>query len=74
MILVAPHSIAEQGLLVTVDPAYPSSWRREPHYSQLLAWAREFPIEIRIGRRCIGLSADGTEEEVTKPHEWFDGT
>ena len=74
MILVAPHSTAEQGLLVTVDPAYPTSWRREPYYSQLLAWAREFPIEIRIGRRCIALSADGTEEDVTKPREWFEGT
>ena len=71
---VAPYSIAEQGLLVTVDPAYPSAWRREPYYSQLLAWARDFPIEIRIGRRCIGLSPDGTEEEVTKTGDWFDGT
>ena len=68
----APHS-AEQGLMVTVDPAYPTSWRREPYYSQLRAWARGFPIEIRIGRRCIALSADGTEEEVTKPREWFEG-
>jgi hypothetical protein len=70
---VAPYSIAEQGLLVTVDPAYPTAWRREPYYTQLRTWARDFPIELRIGLRCISLDADGTEEEVVRTREWIEG-
>jgi hypothetical protein len=30
-----------QGHLVTVDPAFPNAWRREPYYSQILAWANK---------------------------------
>ena len=31
------HPHESDGLLVTVDPAFPTAWRREPYYSQLLA-------------------------------------
>ena len=57
------HTLAERGMLVTVEPAYPNTWRREPYYSQLLAWAQKIHVEIRIGRRCIRLHADASEEE-----------
>lgn len=76
--IIAPrvplHSIGEQGMLVTVDPAYPNAWRREPYYSRLLTWAQHgVIIEIRIGQRCIGLNADGTEQEVTRTRAWIEG-
>ncbi|MBV8825287.1 MAG: YkgJ family cysteine cluster protein [Hyphomicrobiales bacterium] len=58
------HSIKDNGMLLTVDPAYPSAWRREPYYGQLLEWAQQFPVEIRVGLRCIGLGASGVEVEV----------
>jgi len=61
---VPKHSVAEQGMAVTVDPAFPNAWRREPYYVQLRAWAQTMCIEIRVGRRCIRLHADGAEEEV----------
>lgn len=69
-----PHSIGEQGMLVTVDPAYPNAWRREPYYSRLLEWAQhDVTVEIRIGLRCIGLNADGSEKEVTRTQAWIEG-
>jgi hypothetical protein len=43
---VPPHSINEQGIMVTVDPAYPNAWRREPYYVQILARARQVRVEI----------------------------
>jgi hypothetical protein len=43
------------GLLITVDPAYPNAWRREPYYSQLKDWSRSHPIKIRIGLRASTL-------------------
>jgi len=53
--------------LVTVDPAYPNAWRREPYHSQLKVLSQKgVPIQIRIGRRCIDFK---TEEEVT----WIEG-
>jgi hypothetical protein len=61
-----------KGPLVTVDPAFPTAWRREPYYSQLLAWAQYTQVEIRVGRRCIGLNADGTEDEVTRTQAWIE--
>jgi hypothetical protein len=60
-------------MLVTVEPAYPNAWRREPYYSQLLAWAQKIIVEIRIGRRCIQLHADASEEEVSRSKVWFEG-
>ena len=56
---VPPHSIREQGIMVTVDPAYPNAWRREPYYSRL-----KVRVEIRVGRRRIMLDADGSETPV----------
>jgi hypothetical protein len=70
---VPGHSAAEQGFLVTVDPAYPNAWRREPYHSQLVARAQETFVEVRIGLRCIGLNADGTEQEVTRTRAWIEG-
>src|SRR4029450_9496092 len=63
--------LTEQHILVTVDPAFPTAWRREPYYSQLLAWARRMQIKIRIGLQCIELNADGTEQEVTGTRAWI---
>jgi Fe-S-cluster containining protein len=62
-----------KGRLVTVDPAFPTVWRREPYYSQLLAWAQRMQIKIRIGLRCIELNADGAEQEVTGTRAWIEG-
>jgi hypothetical protein len=67
------HPHESDGLLVTVDPAFPTAWRREPYYSQLLAQAQCMFVEIRVGRRCIGLNADGTEQEVTRTQAWIEG-
>ena len=61
-----PHTVEQQGMLVTVDPAYPNAWRREPYYSQLSAWARRHIIvEIRVGPHSLRLQADGSELEVS---------
>ena len=57
---------------MTVDPVFPTAWRREPYYSQLLAWAQHTQVEIQVGRRCIGLNADGTEDEVTRTQAWIE--
>ena len=41
--------------------------RREPRYNlQLLGWAQHMVIEIRVGRRCIRLNADGTEQQESR--------
>ena len=70
---VPGHSLADQGVLVTVDPAYPNAWRREPYYSQLLTWAQHIWVELRIGLRCIGVEADGTEREVSRSQPHIEG-
>jgi hypothetical protein len=67
------YNLAEQGMLVTVDPSYPDAWRRKPYYVQLLGWAGRMVVEIRIGRRCIRLNADGSEQEATKTQAWLEG-
>ena len=64
---------AEQGFLIIVDPAYPNAWRREPYYRQLLALAQRSAVKIRVGRRFIGLNADGSEEQVTRTPAWIEG-
>src|SRR5262245_21162621 len=56
MILAAGKNAHE--LVVTVDPAFPTAWRREPYYPQLLAWAQDRRVQIRIGLRIIQLNAD----------------
>jgi hypothetical protein len=66
-------AIAKAGMLVSVDPAYPNAWRREPYYGQLLPWAKRYPVEIRVGLRYIALYADGTEKEVTVTEAWIEG-
>jgi uncharacterized protein len=67
------EGLAKKGILVTVDPAYPNAWRRNPYYEQLLAWAQHMLVEIRVGRRFIGLNADGTERQVTRTQAWIEG-
>jgi hypothetical protein len=52
---------AEGSFLIIVDPAYPDAWRRKPYYQQLLALAQRNLVKIRVGRRFIGLNADGSE-------------
>ena len=69
---VPPH-LADEGVLVMVDPAYPDAWRREPYHTQLRAWARDFVVDIRVGLRCISLNADGTEHEVRRTQAWIEG-
>jgi uncharacterized protein len=64
---------AEKGFLIIVDPAYPNAWRREPYYGQLLALAQRNLVKIRVGRRFIGLNADGSEEQVTRTQAWIEG-
>jgi uncharacterized protein len=66
------YNLAEQGMLVTVDPTYPNAWRRKLYYGQLLAWAQRMVVEIRVGRRCIRLNADGSEQEATKTQAWLE--
>jgi hypothetical protein len=70
---VSGYAIADQGMLVTVDPDFPNAWRKEPYYSQLLEWAQLFSVEIRIGLRCIGLNADGSENEVRRSQAHIEG-
>jgi uncharacterized protein len=69
----SPRPVTRVGTLVTVDPAFPGAWRREPYYSQLREWAQHMQVEIRVGRRCIGLNADGTEREVVRKQAWIEG-
>jgi hypothetical protein len=64
---------AEKGFLIIVDPAYPNAWRREPYYGQLLALAQRNLVKIRVGRRFIGLNADGSEEQVIRTQAWIEG-
>ena len=66
------YNLAERGALVTVDPASPNAWRREPYYRQLLEWAQRMVVEIRVGRRCIRLNADGSEQEAIKTQAWLE--
>jgi hypothetical protein len=66
------------GPLVTVDPAFPNAWRREPYYSQILAWARQVQahgliLQIRIGRRFIVPRPDGSEQEVIRTQASIEG-
>jgi Fe-S-cluster containining protein len=65
-------NLTERGMLVTVDPTYPNAWRRKPYYVQLLGWAQHMVVEIRVGRRCIRLNADGTEQQETRTQAWLE--
>lgn len=69
---VPPH-LADEGVLVMVDPACPDAWRREPYHTQLRAWARDFVVDIRVGLCCISLHADGTEHAVMRTRAWIEG-
>jgi len=66
------YNLTERGMLVTVDPTYPNAWRRKPYYVQLLGWAQHIVVEIRVGRRCIRLNADGTEQQETRTQAWLE--
>ena len=58
----------EPGIVaVTVDPSFPTIWRREPYYSLLVHLAGFQRIIIRIGRRYIELTSDGTELDDPPP-------
>jgi hypothetical protein len=65
--------ITDQGMMVSVDPTYPNAWRREPYHAQLLNWARDIRVGIRVGVRFFGLNPDGTEAEVTRTRAWIEG-
>jgi hypothetical protein len=67
------RNLAEQGILVTVDPTYPNAWRRKPYYVQLLKWAQQMVVEIRVGLRCIRLDADGSELQQVQTRAWLEG-
>jgi hypothetical protein len=67
------HNLTERGTLVTVDSTYPDAWRREPYHAQLLKWAQYIVVEIRVGRRCIRLNADGSELQETRTQAWLEG-
>ena len=72
---IAARPPPHEGITMTVDPAFPNAWRREPYYSQLLEWAQQMPyVEIRVGRRFIGLCADGSESEITKTRDWIEAS
>jgi hypothetical protein len=64
----------ENQLLVTVDPGFPNAWRQEPYYATLRAYAkRGIFVGVRIGRRCISLGADGSENEVVQSQALIEG-
>jgi hypothetical protein len=64
----------EKQLIVTVDPNFPNAWRQEPYYSALRAFInRVIFVGVRIGRRCIDLHADGSEEEVYQSQALIEG-
>jgi hypothetical protein len=62
--LAKPGSDKAEGIQVNVDSAFPTAWRKEPYYAQLLAIAQGMYVTLRIGRRQMGLRADGTEYEI----------
>jgi hypothetical protein len=64
----------ENQLIVTVDPSFPNAWRQEPYYATLRAYAkRGIFVGVRIGRRCISLGADGSENEVVQSQALIEG-
>jgi len=48
-------------LYVHVDQGFPSAWRKEPYYAELLVMAREFLVVVEVGNNRILLRPDGTE-------------
>jgi len=71
MVLLQMH---KDHLLVDVDPNFPNAWRREPYYATLRSYAAPgLLIEVRIGLRCVGLDADGTEHEVYRSQAHIEG-
>jgi hypothetical protein len=65
---------AEDRLIVVVDPAFPNAWRQEPYYSILRSVAAQGKhVQMRIGRRFIGLHADGSEEEIWRSQAQMEG-
>jgi hypothetical protein len=44
---------AKRDVVVTVDPAFPNAWWREPYYLQLRAWMADECVQIRVGLRVI---------------------
>ena len=55
------------GLLVSVDPQYPTAWRKEPYISKITRFAAEGAAKgrflfIRTGKRCIVLLPDGEHD------------
>ena len=49
------------GVLVHVDPSCPTAWRKQPHYGELLRWARDMQVGVLIATKCITLKSDGEE-------------
>jgi hypothetical protein len=71
--MLLSRSQGGEDLIVTVDPAFPNAWRREPYYSRLRTLAQQGSVKVRIGLRIIGVSANGTEETVYRSQEWIEG-
>lgn len=66
-------SVAARRILVTVDPAFPNAWRREPYYSTLCRAARHYLIDVRIGCRFVRLATDGSEQEAHRTQAHIEG-
>jgi len=64
---------AQQGVLIIVDPAYPTAWRRKPYYGQLLALAQRSSLKIRVGQRFIRLNTDGSERQWWRSQAHIEG-
>jgi hypothetical protein len=68
------EQINKDHFLVTVDPAFPEAWRQEPYYTSLRTYAGQgLFAELRIGRRFIGLTADGSEQEAYRSQAHIEG-
>jgi Fe-S-cluster containining protein len=57
------HDPVPFAMLASVDPDRPDSWRQEPYYSQLRAWARDLAegqhlAGVRIGEKTLLLLKD----------------
>lgn len=58
-------------LTVSVDPDYPTAWRRAPYLAAFRRWAKEFAadpdakwpaVDVWIGQRCIVILPDGEQD------------
>lgn len=55
------------GLVITLDKAQPTAWRREPYHSQIRRWA-----ELGVANRKPVLLANGDRMSVILPNDELD--